>query len=61
MNKNDFLFCYDKRLADFIRLHNIEPITIAKNPKTEATFSMFVQSECLSKIIQQFKAHKQGC
>lgn len=56
--KNEMLFyCYSKRLSDFI-YHNsdgIVPLTIAINPKSKNTFSLYAKSDNLQAVLDKYK------
>ncbi|WP_339171210.1 hypothetical protein [Anoxybacillus sp. FSL W8-1294] len=54
MAKNYF-FCYDKRLADFLRYKkNIEYITKARSVKNGFIFYLFEKSESLQESIDEW-------
>jgi hypothetical protein len=56
MTKHDFFFCYDKKLADFIRYKKgIDFITVAQNPKTKKVFALFPITKELQKAIDEYK------
>lgn len=57
MKNKDFFFCYNKQL--FIFLHDVKSIdyiTIAKNPTTEKTFSMFYKNDILQNALDEYKS-----
>jgi hypothetical protein len=56
MNKQDFFFCYDKRLFTFLKdERGIDYITIAKNVKTDIVFSMFYKSPEFHQALTEYK------
>ncbi|MCY9007166.1 hypothetical protein [Peribacillus frigoritolerans] len=60
MSNKDFFFCYDKKLFRYIKdVKGLDYITIAKNPTTDKTFSMFMKSDQLQNAINEYKSlHK---
>lgn len=53
--KDKYFFCYDKRLADFLRYEkNIEYITKAKSVKNGFIFYLFEKSENLQSAIDEW-------
>jgi len=60
MKNNDFFFCYNKSLFTFIKdVKGIDYITIAKNPTTNKTFSMFYKSPELQICLDEYKKTQQ--
>ena len=52
----NYFFCYDKRLADFIRYKKgIDYITVAQNPKTKKIFALFPITQELQQAINEYK------
>lgn len=55
MAKGNYFFCYDKRLADFLRYEkNIEYITKARSVKNGFIFYLFEKSERLQESIDEW-------
>lgn len=56
MKNKDFFFCYNKQLFTFIKdVKGIDYITIAKNPTTNKTFSMFYKDSVLQNALDEYK------
>lgn len=54
MTVKDFYFCYDKKVAKYLRYDKgIEFITVARHDKTGKRFWLFLQSEELSKALSE--------
>lgn len=59
MKNKDFFFCYNKQLFTFLHdVKQIDYITIAKNPTTGKTFSMFYKSDSLQFALDEYKLQK---
>jgi len=56
IKNEDLFYCYSKKLSDFI-YHNagIVPLTIAINPKSKNTFSLYVKSDKLQQVLDNYK------
>ncbi|ALX47861.1 hypothetical protein [Lentibacillus amyloliquefaciens] len=56
--KNEQLFyCYSRVLSDFIyKESGIVPLTVAINPKSKNTFSLYAKSPELQKCLDAYKA-----
>ena len=54
MNQN-FFFCYNRDLFYYLKSRNISYITIAKNPTTDKTFSLFQKSTQLQNALDDYK------
>jgi hypothetical protein len=50
-----FFFAYNKQLANFIKSKGFDSITTAINPISGNMFTLFAQSENLSKVIDEYK------
>jgi len=57
--KNEQLFyCYSRVLSDFIYKesnHEIVPLTVAINPRSQRTFSLYSKSDDLQIILDKYK------
>lgn len=57
MKKQDFFFCYNKRLFSFIKdVKGIDYITTAINPKTKKIFTLFYKDDILQAAIDEYKS-----
>lgn len=57
MNKQDFFFCYNKRLFSFLKdVKGIDYITTAINPTTKKIFSLFFKDDKLQSAIDEYKS-----
>ncbi|GGJ77136.1 hypothetical protein GGR02_003024 [Anoxybacillus voinovskiensis] len=53
--KKEYFFCYDQRLADFLRYEkNIEYITKARSVKNNFIFYLFEKSDLLQTAIDEW-------
>jgi hypothetical protein len=53
MNKSNYFFCYDRRLANYLRHEKrIDFITEARHLKTNKIFTLFYRNEELKKSIR---------
>lgn len=58
MLNKEFFFCYNKQLFTFLHdIKGIDYITIAKNPTTDKTFSLFCKSESLQNALNDYKSN----
>lgn len=56
IRNEDLFYCYSKRLSDHIyHQSGIVPLTIAINPKSKNTFSLYAKSEELQKCLDSYK------
>jgi len=56
MTKSNFFFCYNPKLFTFLHdVKGIDYITVAKNPTTDKTFSMFYKTPSLQAAIDEYK------
>lgn len=55
--KNEMLFyCYSRKLSDFIYHESgIVPLTVAINPKSGRTFSLYAKSDKLQDCLDKYK------
>ncbi len=57
MKNTDFFYCYNKQLFTFLHdIKSIDYITIAKNPTTGKTFSMFYKNDILQIALDEYKS-----
>ncbi|MCP3026018.1 DUF5659 domain-containing protein [Halobacillus sp. A5] len=56
MDKSSLLFCYSKNLSDHLRQYGFQPLTLAKNAKTDQLFSLFYRSPELLKALDDYNA-----
>lgn len=56
MDNKDYFFCYNKKLFDYLtKEKSLDFITIAINPTTKKTFSMFKKTNELQKALNDYK------
>ncbi|OXS67237.1 hypothetical protein SAMN06296056_104241 [Priestia filamentosa] len=56
MKQSKYFFCYNARLSTFLReVKQLDYITIAKHPASDAKFTLFEQSEALQIGIKEYK------
>jgi hypothetical protein len=58
MNKSDFVFVYNKNVAKYLKENGIYSITTGLHPTTHKMFTLFVKSECLQRVLDQYKNNK---
>jgi len=57
MDNSNFFFCYNKQLFSYLHdIKGINYITVAKNPTTDKTFSMFYKSESLQNALDEYNS-----
>ena len=54
----EHFFCYDKELAIFIHKHGYKSVTTALSPSTKRKFTLFIKSERLQQIIDEYQQLK---
>ena len=56
MNKDiNFFFCYSNKVATFLNSMNIRYITVAIEPITGRTFTLYLQTEELTQALKDYK------
>jgi hypothetical protein len=56
MKNTDFFYCYNKNLFKYLHdVKGIDYITVAKNPTTGKTFSMFYKNDILQIALDEYK------
>ncbi|WP_420485139.1 DUF5659 domain-containing protein [Cytobacillus firmus] len=58
MGNISHFFCYDKNLAIYINKKGYQSVTTALSPSSGKKFTLFVKSEQLQKIIDQYQETK---
>ncbi|MFC0235511.1 hypothetical protein [Fictibacillus phosphorivorans] len=59
MTKNDFFFCYNKKLFSYLKdVKDINYITVAQSPATKQTFAMFFKNDDLQAALDEYKNTK---
>lgn len=56
MNKEDFFYCYNKNLSNFLRFKGFRYIHMAKEIKTGNIFSLYQRTEELSQAIKEYQS-----
>lgn len=51
----EFFYCYSPYLAEHITKCGIDYITVALNPSTKSTYSMFLKTDELQEAINSYK------
>lgn len=59
MNNIEFFYCYNKRLSDHIGKSGIKFVTVAINPNDGRTYSQYIITPELKKVIDDYKAIRQ--
>ncbi len=54
-NNINFFYCYSKNLSDYLTSQNIKRVTIAKEPKTNKLFSLYIINDDLQQAIDKYK------
>lgn len=52
---NNYFFCYNKHLADYIRSKGIQYITVARDLKSQKIFTLFYINEMLQQTLAEYK------
>lgn len=56
MDKSNFFYCYNPKLFKYLHEEkSLSFITIAKNPTTNKTFSIFCKSDSLQNALDEYK------
>lgn len=58
VKNEDLFYCYSKKLSDYIYHESkgaIVPLTVAINPKSGRTFSLYAKSETLQKCLDKYR------
>ncbi|GIO22483.1 hypothetical protein [Oceanobacillus sp. J11TS1] len=58
VRNEDLFYCYSRKLSDYIYEKSdpkIVPLTIAINPKSGRTFSLYSKSASLQVVLDQYK------
>lgn len=55
MSQKNYFFCYNKKVSDHLKDSGIEWITVAKDPKTNKIFSLYVINEDLQQALDEYK------
>lgn len=58
MNQQDFFFCYDKKMKNYLSNQNQKFITHARSIKSDQEFWLFAKSDVLQLSIDQFNQEK---
>ncbi|MGR9049232.1 hypothetical protein ACQ4XT_11435 [Halobacillus faecis] len=61
VTNKDLFYCYSRTVSDHIYKYSegeISPLTIAINPKSGRTFSLYVKSPLLQKALDDYKKQK---
>ncbi len=58
IDKDDFFFCYDKNMRDFLASYGFQYITTARSIKNNSQFWLFVKSNKLQNAIGEFTIRK---
>lgn len=54
-SKQDYFYCYNKKVSDFMRTKNINHITVARDIKTNKIFSMFEINDEFQAAMKEYK------
>ncbi|WP_010651176.1 hypothetical protein [Oceanobacillus massiliensis] len=63
VKNEDLFYCYSRKLSDFIYHEShgkITPLTIAINPKSGRTFSLYSKSPSLQAVLDKYKEENGG-
>ena len=55
-HKQEYFFCYTKRLSEYLQEMGFNYITVAQDPKTKKIFSLYPITAELHKTIQAYKS-----
>ncbi|PAQ14983.1 hypothetical protein CD798_08020 [Bacillaceae bacterium SAOS 7] len=58
LTQGDFFYCYNYKLAFFLKDRGFEYLVKAINPKTNKIFSMFQMVDGMQEAIDEYKAFK---
>lgn len=55
--QSNFFYCYDKKLYQFIKQHNIQYITKARRLDNNDIFTLYTRTDALDKAIKSYMQH----
>ncbi|WP_158735133.1 hypothetical protein [Alteribacillus sp. YIM 98480] len=55
ITKKDVFYCYDAKLAKFLKDKGVYSLTTAINPASKNMFTMFVSTDEMQEYIKEFK------
>jgi hypothetical protein len=55
---DQYFFCYNKKVSDYLTMKGVKPITIAKEMRENRIFSLYKQTPELQKALQEYKLNK---
>lgn len=58
MEKDQYFFCYNKHISDYLTERGIKYITVAKEIKNNRLFSLYKQTKELSRALEEYKLNK---
>lgn len=58
MEKDQYFFCYNKQVSDFLSEKGMKYITVAIDPKTRKMYSLYKQSDLLNQLLTEYKLNK---
>jgi hypothetical protein len=53
-----YFFCYNKRVSDYLTSKGIKFITVAIDPKTKKMYSLYKQTDTLDSLLKEYKLNK---
>ena len=54
--KVEHFFCYSKKVSDYLHSKGIPLVTVATDPKTKRTFSLYVIDDKLQEALDQYNS-----
>lgn len=58
MQKDQYFYCYNKRVSDYLNENGETFINVAIEPKSKKMYSLYKQTEQLSKLLKEYKLNK---
>lgn len=58
MQQDQYFFCYNKVVSDYLNTKGQKYITVAIDPKTKKMYSLYKQTETLDKLLKEYKLNK---
>jgi hypothetical protein len=55
MNNEQYFFCYNKRVSDYLIENGLNYITVAIDPRTKKMYSLYRQTDELKKLLTEYK------
>ena len=56
--QEQYFFCYNKKVSDYLTMKGVKYITVAIDPKTRKMYSLYKQNDMLDKVLKEYKLNK---